>query len=57
MFATLSDMFSGGKIDRGGLGRSRGPNAVSNAIGYAKRYSRSDDAVIRVYENTRERNY
>jgi hypothetical protein len=49
--------FSGGKIDRGGLGRSRGPNAVSNAIGYAKRYSRSDHAVIRVYENTRERNY
>jgi hypothetical protein len=27
-----------------------GPNAVSNAIGYAKFYSRSHDAVIRVYD-------
>ena len=26
------------------------PNAASNAIGYAKFYSRSDDAVIRVYD-------
>jgi len=26
------------------------PNAVSNAIGYAKHYSRSHDAVIRVYD-------
>ena len=26
------------------------PNAVSNAIGYAKLYSRSHDAVIRVYD-------
>jgi hypothetical protein len=26
-----------------------GPNAISNAIGYAKRYSRSHQAVIRVY--------
>jgi hypothetical protein len=26
------------------------PNAVSNAIGYAKFRSRSDDAVIRVYD-------
>ena len=26
------------------------PNAVSNAIGYAKFFSRSDDAVIRVYD-------
>jgi hypothetical protein len=26
------------------------PNAVSNAIGYAKFYSRSHDAVIRVYD-------
>ena len=25
------------------------PNAISNAIGYAKSYSRSHDAVIRVY--------
>ena len=27
-----------------------GPNAVSNAIGYAEHYSRSHDAVIRVYD-------
>jgi hypothetical protein len=27
-----------------------GPNAISNAIDYAKSYSRSHDAVIRVYE-------
>jgi hypothetical protein len=27
-----------------------GPNAVSNAIGYAKFYSRSHHAVIRVYD-------
>lgn len=27
------------------------PNAVSNAIGYAQFYSRSHDAVIRVYDN------
>ena len=27
-----------------------GPEAVSNAIGYAMHYSRSHDAVIRVYE-------
>jgi hypothetical protein len=27
-----------------------GPNAVSNAIGYANHYSRSHDAVIRVYD-------
>ena len=26
------------------------PNAISNAIGYAKFYSRSYDAVIRVYD-------
>jgi hypothetical protein len=26
------------------------PNAVSNAIGYAMHYSRSHDAVIRVYD-------
>jgi hypothetical protein len=25
------------------------PNAISHAIGYAKHYSRSHDAVIRVY--------
>ena len=28
------------------------PNAVSNAIGYAQFYSRSHDAVIRVYNAT-----
>jgi hypothetical protein len=27
------------------------PNAVSNAIGYAEHYSRTHDAVIRVYDN------
>jgi hypothetical protein len=27
-----------------------GPNAASNAIGYAKQYSRSDNAVIRIYD-------
>ena len=27
-----------------------GPNAISNAIGYAKFFSRSQDAVIRVYD-------
>ena len=27
------------------------PNAVSNAMGYAKFYSRSHDAVIRVYDD------
>ena len=26
------------------------PNAISNAIGYAMHYSRSHDAVIRVYD-------
>jgi hypothetical protein len=26
------------------------PNAISNAIGHAKHYSRSHDAVIRVYD-------
>jgi hypothetical protein len=27
------------------------PNAVANAIGYAQHYSRSHDAVIRVYDD------
>ena len=27
-----------------------GPNAVSNAIGYAQHYSRSEGTVIRVYD-------
>ena len=30
--------------------RYAAPNASSNAIGYAKFYSRSHDAVIRVYD-------
>jgi hypothetical protein len=33
----------------GGLWYS-GPNAISNAIGYATFFSRSHDAVIRVYD-------
>jgi hypothetical protein len=28
------------------------PNAISNAIGYAQRYSRSHNAVIRVYDSS-----
>jgi hypothetical protein len=28
-----------------------GPNAISNAIGYAMHFSRSHDAVIRVYDD------
>jgi hypothetical protein len=28
-----------------------GPNAVSNAVGYAQHYSRSHDAVVRVYDD------
>jgi hypothetical protein len=28
------------------------PNAASNAIGYAEHFSRSHDAVIRVYDET-----
>jgi hypothetical protein len=28
-----------------------GPNAASNAIGYASQYSRSHDALIRVYDD------
>ena len=28
------------------------PNAITNAIGYAKFFSRSHDAVIRVYDET-----
>jgi hypothetical protein len=28
------------------------PNAISNAIGYAKFFSRSHDAVIRVFDDT-----
>src|SRR5215470_19019492 len=28
------------------------PNAITNAVGYAMHYSRSHDAVIRVYDDT-----
>jgi len=28
-----------------------GPNAISNAVGYAQHYSRAHDAVIRVYDD------
>jgi hypothetical protein len=31
------------------------PNAVRNAVGYAKFRSRSHDAVIRVYDSSRQR--
>jgi hypothetical protein len=33
-----------------------GPNAIANAIGYAEFYSRSHDAVIRVYDSAKHRN-
>jgi hypothetical protein len=33
----------------------RGPNAISNAIDYAKFYRRSHDAVIRVYDTARRK--
>jgi hypothetical protein len=33
-----------------------GPNAASNAIGYARQYSGSEGAVIRVYGRRRHRN-
>jgi hypothetical protein len=33
--------------------RYAGPNALSNAIGYAKHRSRSHNAVIRVYDESR----
>jgi hypothetical protein len=37
-------------IRRTGCSGEAGPNAISNAIGCAKFYSRSHDAVIRVYD-------
>jgi hypothetical protein len=40
----LSDVLPFGRLWYGG------PNAASNAIGYAKHRSRSHDAVIRVYD-------
>ena len=42
----ISDALSFGRLWYGE------PDAISNAIGYAKFYSRSDDAVIRVYDET-----
>jgi hypothetical protein len=42
----ISDAFPFGRLWYGE------PNAVSNAIGYAKHYSRSHDAVIGVYDAT-----
>ena len=41
---TISDVLPFGRLWYGE------PNAVSNAIDYAKFYSRSHDAVIRVYD-------
>jgi hypothetical protein len=43
-FDLISDALSFGRLWYGE------PNAVSNAVGYAKFYSRSHDAVIRVYD-------
>jgi hypothetical protein len=42
----ISDVLPFGRLWYGG------PNAVSNAVGYAKFRSRSHDAVIRVYDET-----
>jgi hypothetical protein len=42
--ALMSDVLPFGRLWYGE------PNAVSNAIGYAMHYSRSHDAVIRVYD-------
>jgi hypothetical protein len=43
--ALISDVLPFGRLWYGE------PNAVSNAIGYAMHYSRSHDAVIRVYDD------
>ena len=40
----ISDVLPFGRLSYGG------PNAISNTIGYAKFYSRSHHAVIRVYD-------
>ena len=40
----MSDVLPFGRL------RYDGPNAVTNATGYAMHYSRSHDAVIRVYD-------
>jgi hypothetical protein len=39
------------RTDAGGRLWYGEPNAITNAIGYAKFYSRSHDAVIRVYDD------
>ena len=41
----ISDVLPFGQLWYGG------PNAISNAVDYAQFYSRSHDAVIRVYDN------
>ncbi|MGE5209053.1 MAG: hypothetical protein ACM3KL_06955 [Alphaproteobacteria bacterium] len=43
-FNLISDALLFGRLWYGG------PNATSNAVGYARHYSRSHDAVIRVYD-------
>ena len=43
-FDLISDVLPFGRLRYGE------PNAISNVIGYAKFYSRSHDAVIRVYD-------
>jgi hypothetical protein len=44
-FDVISDVLPFGRLLYGE------PNAVSNAVGYAQFYSRSHDAVIRVYDD------
>ena len=41
----ISDVLPFGRLCYGG------PNAISNAIGYAEHFSRSHDAVIRIYHD------
>ena len=42
-------LFASGRIS---TAKMQGANAISNAIGYAKFFSRSHDAVIRVYDES-----
>jgi hypothetical protein len=42
----ISDALPFGRLCYGG------PNAISNAIGYAHHYSRSHDAVVRLYDES-----
>jgi hypothetical protein len=44
-FDLISDVLPFGRLWYGG------PAAISNAIGYAQHYSRSEGAVIRVYDD------